>query len=576
MATATTAAKKTAAKTPAKAPAKKTTARKAPAKKPTTPAEIPAETAAAQQSNYDPAMALTLIHSHPRNPRHKAAADVELIESLKDQGLIHDLVVAPHPSITGEYILIDGHRRLDGLTKAGFTFAPAKIRLDLLDEAAQLAAMLATIRREDFTPIEEAEGFESLIGMGWSVERISSATGRSKSTIQARRTLVTKLKPSLQAKISVGQATIEDALALAALPVKEQTRLEQYVDRGGFRFELNRSKDRVTRENQVNKEIAAWKKAGVPQVTKPKNFPGVHYLTDATHGMTWLPKFPGTLATADGHTKGPTGCLGWINTGTAQYPGIDLVCLSYAAHDAELEEHRKARAAELSDEAKARAAEQAEREAKTTAEQEAKAAAAESRRVAALMRANAAVAAVKVDARTIVPPVLLPSLKAFLITHLTSMSVNSTVFNELAKVPEDLAHSAGYSSISTNYLNTISAMAPADVCRVFVATVLAHTEDLVSDVWVYGEANTPEDGVTINEYLALLQQAGHELTPPDQELLKALNPDDEPADPYEALHLSAGSGLVVCGLPGTSGKNLTATRELDNVSCAECIEAAPA
>nr|WP_278259536.1 ParB N-terminal domain-containing protein [Nocardioides convexus] len=136
---------------------------------------------------------------HPRNPRHNAIADDESMGSIKEQGLLHDLLVAPHPDQPGKAYLVDGHRRYDALTRLGFSLAPVKWRLDLVDEGDQVAAMLGTTRREDLTPLEEAEGFDLLTELGWTAEQISDKTGRSTSTVNARRK-ATRLKDRAKAR----------------------------------------------------------------------------------------------------------------------------------------------------------------------------------------------------------------------------------------------------------------------------------------------------------------------------------------------------------------------------------------
>jgi ParB family chromosome partitioning protein len=483
----------------------------------TTPAAIAPEATAAHSTEYEPLLHLGRIHVHPHNPRHDAVADDELIASIRDQGLIHDLVVAPHPDREGDYILIDGHRRFDGLTKAGYTYAPAKIRLDLLDEADQIAAMLATIRRQDLTPIEEAEGFDLLAELGWTVDQIAAATGRSASTVKARRKL-TSLKPTFQEQVSAGQVTLDDAIHLAALPEKEQKRLEK-LPATQLPYELKRSQARVEQQRRVDKEIKDLTKLGATEQKMPK---GGYYwnLTAEKNGMTPLGNLPLFLREADRHEGG---CLGWLDTGTAQYPGISLVCTDVPRHDDEIAAHHAEVAAARTEEEKARDAEREARAAEEESKRVAREEAAESRRVAARMRGDVVLEATrKVKTQPVLDTVIRATLRDFFV----DWPLDEQLFQELADVPEGLRWTSWNGA--QPYLETIPTMKPAPLWRAFVAALVAHIERDVDEAIVHREVGYDEDtrpitAAILDEYLTNLRLAGHVLTPPDEDLAVVLD-----------------------------------------------------
>lgn len=477
----------------------------------TTPAEIAAEATAAHSTEYEPLLHLGRIHVHPHNPRHDAIADAELIDSIREQGLIHDLVVAPHPDREGEFILIDGHRRLDGLTKAGYTYAPAKVRLDLVDEADQIAAMLATIRRQDLTPIEEAEGFDLLAELGWSVEQIAAATGRSVSTVKSRRKL-TGLKPTFQEQVSAGQVTLDDALLLASLPEPEQKRLEK-IPAGQIHYELGRSQDRVRRERDVAKEIKGLQQLGGTEQKMPT---GSYYwgLRADTDGMTPLEKLPAFLRQPERHK----GCLGWVDNGTAQYPGIGVVCTDIPSHDDEIAAHQAEVLAARTEEEKARDAENAARLAEEASKRLAREEAAESRRVAARMRGDVVLEATR---KTKTVPVLDTVLRATLLDFFVDWPLDEKLYQDLAEVPEDLRWTS-YQGKQT-YLDTIPDLKPAHLWRAFVAALVAHIEDAADYALLYKSTQNDQDVAVLGEYLTNLRLAGHVLTPPDEDLAVVLD-----------------------------------------------------
>jgi hypothetical protein len=113
-------------------------------------------------TTFEPALDVKNIKAHPANPRRKAIADDEMVASIKGQGLIQPIVVAPAAEGDG-YVVIAGHRRLDGMKKARKRTTPAIVRTDLTSDAQQIeAAVVENVHRVDLSPMEEAEAFEQL------------------------------------------------------------------------------------------------------------------------------------------------------------------------------------------------------------------------------------------------------------------------------------------------------------------------------------------------------------------------------------------------------------------------------
>lgn len=464
-----------------------------------TPAEIPAENVAAHQTAYEPLLSLGSIHSHPANPRHNAVADNELVESIREQGLIHDLVVAPHPEIEGEYILIDGHRRFDALTRNGWTYAPAKIRLDLVDAGDQLAAMLATIRREDLSPVEEAEGFEDLFTVhGWSVERIAAATGRSKTLVTERRKL-TRLSKVAKTAADSGQITIDDALRIAKLPTAEQTALEKMVTRGDFRYEIQRTEDRIKAAKAADDSAKQLRAAGVPEVTVPKSVTNEFSLTHADHGVVRLP--PTGFPNESDHD----GCLAFIVGGTKQYPTIWRVCTDPGKHDAALSEAQKERKA-------AAAAADAEREQRVQALKEER----RSQEIAAQMRCDALLAAIK-------PKALDPMLETLVRHALPDLIRNSELssdFQAMVGIPEDQRWAA-YEEPSAAWLDGVAAASGPALVKILATYMVVSLDTAVGSLASGLIDREPRDLDTVTAYFDALTYAGHELNTLDVALRDA-------------------------------------------------------
>lgn len=495
---------------------------------PTTPAAIPVEETAAHHSEYDPTVPLTDIEAHPSNVRRDAVADDELVNSIRAGGVFEPVVVAPHPDPDSpfKWRLIMGHRRKDGSEKAGHTSIPALIRYDLVNEDDQIAAMLVENgRRNGLTPIEEAAGFDTLADEhGWDLERIATTYGCSVATVKARRKL-TRLQPTFQEQVSAGQVTINDALALAALPDAEQKRLEK-VPADQVPYELKRSKARVDQQREVDKDIRELKAIGAVELEMPK---GGYYwnLNDARDGMTPLGTLPLPLRERAAHStlKRTVPCLGFLDTGTAQYPAIGLVCTNVSAHDDEIAAHQAEVAAARTEEEKQRDAERAARAAEDEAKRNEREADREARRVAAQMRGDVIIEGTR---KVKIPALLEPVLRGALIGFLNDWPLDERLYQDLAGVTND-ARWTSYEGRNA-YVDEICALQGPALWRAFVAAIVAHVEVGVDYTITSGLSANDDaawEALVFSDYLNALTLAGHQLTPPDEALRRAVLGDDE-------------------------------------------------
>lgn len=72
--------------------------------------------------------------------------DEEFQNSLRQHGILDDLLVRPHPTEKGKYEVIDGNRRLAHAEIVGLEEAPVEIR-DMTDEEAFTIALVRNIQR---------------------------------------------------------------------------------------------------------------------------------------------------------------------------------------------------------------------------------------------------------------------------------------------------------------------------------------------------------------------------------------------------------------------------------------------
>lgn len=214
-------------------------------------------------AGFDPAVPLERIHQHPKNPRRNATASEDLVASVKAQGLMQALVLAPHPDIDGEYVLIAGHRRRDALVQAGAKTAKAEIRVDLVTDVQQIEAMLIeNSGRADLTAIEEAEAYEQLQLFNLKAADIARAVGQSRQRVASRIKLLT-LDPTSRTKVHDGQVTIDDALQLVDLPKAVREELEPKLGTTNFRMDLTIQQERIRKADRFKDHLKVVTELGI-------------------------------------------------------------------------------------------------------------------------------------------------------------------------------------------------------------------------------------------------------------------------------------------------------------------------
>lgn len=159
------------------------------------------------------------IEPNPRQPRKRFPAEqIEaLAESIRAQGVIHPLVVRPHPEAPQRYQLVAGERRLRAVRLLGWQWAPALVR-EVPDEQLLEAALVENLQREELTPIEEATAYRTLLDQyGYTQDTLAGQVGKDRSTI-ANLVRLLSLPLSLQEDLEAGGLTTGHARALLAIP----------------------------------------------------------------------------------------------------------------------------------------------------------------------------------------------------------------------------------------------------------------------------------------------------------------------------------------------------------------------
>lgn len=209
-------------------------------------------------------LTLAQIVPHPRNVRHTLTDLAALAASIKEDGILQPLVVAPGDS-KGTYILIAGHRRHAAAGKAGLHELPCLVRDDLTDKADQLQAMLTeNLQRTDLNPIEEGDAFQELLDLGIKPAVIAKRTGRTAKLIRTRVKIASG-PAELRDRVIAREVTLDEALVLEGFSKHSEIydQLSQYVGTRNWSWAVGRAKEDTAHLIAVTKRTKEFTAQGV-------------------------------------------------------------------------------------------------------------------------------------------------------------------------------------------------------------------------------------------------------------------------------------------------------------------------
>lgn len=174
-------------------------------------------------SSGDGAAATTLrvydVEPNAAQPRRtfEESALSELAASIAKHGLLQPVVVRKKDN--GFYEIIAGERRWRASKMAGLSEIPVIIK-EIDDRDAAVLAMVENLQREDLNPIEEAQGFSTLIeAYGFTQEDAAEAVGCSRANV-ANILRLLKLPAAVKKMVSDGRLSYGHARALLPLAQK--------------------------------------------------------------------------------------------------------------------------------------------------------------------------------------------------------------------------------------------------------------------------------------------------------------------------------------------------------------------
>ena len=164
---------------------------------------------------------ISQVESCAAQPRKQFDPDAlaDLADSIRQHGIIQPLTVRKLQS--GYYQIIAGERRWRAARMAGLTQVPVVV-IEADDRKAMELAMIENLQREDLNPMEEAEGYRTLMEQyGLTQEETSQRVGKSRSAV-ANALRLLHLSDEVRVLVEEGKLSGGHARALVPLTAELQ------------------------------------------------------------------------------------------------------------------------------------------------------------------------------------------------------------------------------------------------------------------------------------------------------------------------------------------------------------------
>ncbi|MDI4656499.1 ParB/RepB/Spo0J family partition protein [Xanthobacter autotrophicus] len=156
------------------------------------------------------------VRPNPRNPRRTFLEEglEDLTASIREKGIIQPIVVRQLNG-SDSFEIVAGERRWRAAQRAALHEVPVVV-LELSDREALEVAIIENVQRADLNPVEEAQGYESLMGeFDYNQNDLARIIGKSRSHI-ANTLRLLKLPAGVKTYLTDGRLSAGHARALLA------------------------------------------------------------------------------------------------------------------------------------------------------------------------------------------------------------------------------------------------------------------------------------------------------------------------------------------------------------------------
>ena len=197
------------------------------------------------------------IRPNPFQPRREFNPDAlaELEASIRANGLLQPITVRRKGD---SYELIAGERRLRAVRNLDWKDIPAVVR-DFDDQTLLVLALVENLQRSDLNAIEEARGYQRLLGeFSLTHQEVADAVGKDRTTITNLLRVLTLPEP-IQQLVESGKLSTGHARAIVGIDQAEALLIaEEIVAKG---LSVRQTEQRV-RQKRIGQDNRSSRQAG--------------------------------------------------------------------------------------------------------------------------------------------------------------------------------------------------------------------------------------------------------------------------------------------------------------------------
>lgn len=193
---------------------------------------------------------LARIRPNPFQPRREfdPVQLAELEASIVASGLLQPITVRRKGEL---FELVAGERRLRAVTNLQWKDIPAVVR-DFDDQTLLVLALVENLQRADLNPLEEAKGYERLLGeFSLTHQQVADAVGKDRSTVTNLLRVLT-LPESVQQALADGKLSAGHARALVGLGDSEAARFANDIIASGLSVRQTEERVRTARPSATD------------------------------------------------------------------------------------------------------------------------------------------------------------------------------------------------------------------------------------------------------------------------------------------------------------------------------------
>lgn len=210
-----------------------------------------------ENDNHTTMIDIELLEDFPNQPFkiYSEEKEKEMIDSIKVNGIIHDLIVRPLNN--GKYQILSGHNRKNCAIKAGLKEVPCKVK-EVDDDTAKLMLVDTNlVQRKELYPSETAKALQMKRDVykrkgvkSDFFDDISKEQSMSRGNVQ-RYLRLNYLIPELMNRVDTKEMTMKIAEDISFLTTDEQKKLEEKLEAKPRKLTGNQAK-RLKEESDKN------------------------------------------------------------------------------------------------------------------------------------------------------------------------------------------------------------------------------------------------------------------------------------------------------------------------------------